>query len=296
MRQLLAIQRCGSFAKAAAALGISQPSLSSAVARLEDQLKVRLFDRTSTGSQLTAIGELIAERAGKVIAESEQIIRDAGLVAGGEAGEICIGVGTALRKPFLSMLVVRLAERYPHLSLRIEVLDQNRLVPLLRARTLDLIICGMGPNVSEDLVATAVLETEAIAVAHPDHPLANERAVSIERFAGFVGGGAALREVTNARLFGQPDDAPVSRYSSNDYEPMLDLALAGRATLVAPLFIAQPYLEDGRLKRIDLDWSFKVSFAAIATRATSYSPMVSRIIGHAIAVGEVLAPARLAEP
>lgn len=296
MRALLAIQRSGSFARAAQDLAMSQPSLSKAVARLEDQLGVRLFDRTAAGSRLTPIGELITERAAKVVAESEQIVRDAALVAGGEAGQICIGVGTAMRPHFLPRFVVRLAEHYPQLVLRIEVLEQERLVPLLNDRTFDLIICAMGPNISGDLVATLVLETHGVAVAHPDHPLARQNRVTVEEFVRHTGAGASLREYSNARLFGQPDSAPVARYTSNDYDSMVDLALAGHATLVAPLFIAEPYLAEGRLTRINLDWNVKVSFAAIATRATSYSPMVGRIIGHAIAVGETLTRRPAATP
>lgn len=288
MRQLLAVQRFGSFAKAAKALGLSQPSLSNAIARLEDQLKVRLFERTPGGSHLTAIGELIAERARKVVAESEQIIRDAELVAGGEAGEIRLGVGTALRKAFLPKLLLRVAEAYPLLTLQVEVLDRDRLLPLLRCRELDLVICSLGSDIApEEIVAAEIITTEGVAVAHPDHPLAREAPIPIERFAEFPAAGAAQTGFTNARLL-ELGDRRISRYRSNDYEPLLELALAGRATLLAPKFVVKPYIASGQLKRLDLDWNYRVSFAALATRATSYSPMVSRIVAHAVAVGAEL--------
>ena len=70
-----------------------------------DQLKIKLLDRSATGSHLTPIGELIAERASKVVRETEQIIRDAALVAGGGAGLLRLGFGSALTEPFTSGLV-----------------------------------------------------------------------------------------------------------------------------------------------------------------------------------------------
>jgi DNA-binding transcriptional LysR family regulator len=290
MRQLLAIQSHGSFAKAAQALGMSQPSLSGAIARLEDQLHVTLLERTAQGSHLTPIGELVAERASKVIAEAEQIVRDAALAAGGEAGAVRVGIGTSLSQNFVPRFVQALASQFPGLSLTIEMLERNRMLPMVKSRELDLIICALG-NALEDpnLVATEVLRSHAVAVAHPGHVLVGERQVSMARFAEFPSAGSGMRGFTNAAVLGvSPDSSRLLQYQANDYAPLLELAVGGHTTLVAPLFVVQPYLDDGRLARIDLDWVFPVSFAAIATRAASYSPIISRIIGLASTIGRSL--------
>ena len=290
MRQLLAIRTHGSFAKAADVLGMSQPSLSTAIARLEDQLKVRLFERTPQGSRLTPIGELIAERSGKVVAEAEQIVRDAALVAGGEAGTVRIGVGTSLKHNFLPRFVLALAAGFPLLSISFQLLDRDRLIPLVKARELDLVICAVGDDIEDEgLIAAEVLTAEALAVAHPGHALVGERRVSRMRFSEFPSAGPALRQFSSPSLLGMPfSEVMLTKYESNDFDPLLELALAGHATLIAPSFVVQPYLESGRLGRIDLDWEYRVSFAAIATRAASYSPIISRIIRHAEAIGAEL--------
>jgi DNA-binding transcriptional LysR family regulator len=286
MRQLVAIQSHGSFAKAARALSMSQPSLSGAMARLEDQLKVRLFERSARGSQLTPVGELMAERARRVIAETEQMVRDAALVAGGEAGELRVGLGSYLVQNFLPRFVRGLAENHPLLSLNIDVLHRSRLVPLLKSRELDLIICAMGDDVvAPDLVATEVFITRAVVVARPDHPLANERQVSMERLADFPAAGSS----NNAALLGWPPDrGQPLQYQSSAAEPLIELALSGRATLICPLFVAQPYLADGRLKRIDAVLDFKVSYAAMSTRASSTSPIINRVVRLATSIGEAM--------
>src|SRR4029079_1471047 len=121
LRQVVAIRKYGSFAKAADALGVSQPNLSKSVARLEDELQLKLFDRTAKGSKLPPIGELIVERADAVIAETRDLARDAALLAGGETGIVRIGCTTALKMPLLQPLVQRIAHRHPGLRVHAEV-------------------------------------------------------------------------------------------------------------------------------------------------------------------------------
>lgn len=83
LRQILAIRDHGSFARAAEALHVAQPALSKSVAKIERELGVTIFTRTSTGSALTPMGEMIADRAERLMAATENLARDAALAAGG---------------------------------------------------------------------------------------------------------------------------------------------------------------------------------------------------------------------
>jgi DNA-binding transcriptional LysR family regulator len=290
MRQLLAVGRYGSIAKASEALGVSQPALSAAIARMEDQLGVPLFERSAQGSRLTPIGELVAQRARKVVAEAEQMIREAALIAGGDGGSIRVGVGSSLREGFLGPFLEALTESYPLLGICVDLRDRSVLIPMLRAREIDLAICAVADEVADDdLVVTNVLTTDGVAVARPEHPLAGRRRVSVAEFAEFASSGVILPQFTNREVLGLPTDGnKLLQYQSNDYEPLIHLALLGRSTLLAPAFVVEPYLRDGRLVQIELDWAFRVSFAALATRTASASPVVSRAIRHAAAVGAAL--------
>ena len=64
--ELLRIADRGSFTRAAAALGVSQPALSNSVAVLEKMLGVRVFDRTRNGATLTEFGRLLAGHAAAI--------------------------------------------------------------------------------------------------------------------------------------------------------------------------------------------------------------------------------------
>ena len=141
LQQVIAVRKYGSFAKAADLLGVSQPNLSKTVARLEDELKLKIFDRTAKGSTLTPIGEMIVERADTVITETRDLARDASLLAGGETGIVRIGCTGGLQAPLLEPLVQGVAKRHPSLSIQAEVASSVRLLPLLEAREVDVVFC-----------------------------------------------------------------------------------------------------------------------------------------------------------
>ncbi|HEY9217217.1 MAG TPA: LysR family transcriptional regulator [Phenylobacterium sp.] len=289
LQQVLAIRKHGSFSKAADALGVSQPNLSKSVARLEDELKVKIFDRTAKGSALTPIGELIVERADAVIAETRDLARDAALLAGGETGIVRIGCTTSLTMPLVTPLVQAAVKKHPGLRVHAEVAASARLLPLLEARELDLVFTGQPPAdpTGSAYVVECILETSAVFVASPAHPLAEERSISIERLAEFRCGGSQSPGSSNARLLGFESDN-LGMYTASHYEILLPLVLSGDAVLLAPAFVVQAYLEGGQMVVLDVEWRLETKFHFATTRAASFSPIVVELRDHARAFGAKL--------
>jgi DNA-binding transcriptional LysR family regulator len=288
LHQVLAVQKYGSFAKAADALGVSQPNLSKNVARLEDELRLRIFDRTAKGSALTPIGELIVERADAVIAETRNLARDAALLAGGETGIVRIGCTPALQTSLMMPLLQRIVSRHPGLRVHLESAVSGRLLPLLEARELDVIFAGATPDALPGAyVVETILEAPAVFVASPSHPLANERAISIARVAEFKCGGSASSGSRNERLLGFESEN-LGMYSASDYEPLLALVLMGVAVLPAPSFIVQPYLQAGKMVALDVQWRFDTKYHFMTTHGASHSPIVKEIREHARVIGDQL--------
>src|SRR5476651_112586 len=95
LRQVVAISTHGSFVKAAADLGISQPTLSKSISRLEDALGLRLFDRSGSGAALTPVGQFVADHAGRIINDTARLEREIELVNAGQVGEVRLGFGTS---------------------------------------------------------------------------------------------------------------------------------------------------------------------------------------------------------
>ncbi len=287
LQQVIAVRKHGSFAKAADALGVSQPNLSKGVARLEDQLKLKIFDRTAKGSVLTPIGELIVERADAVIAETRDLARDASLLAGGETGTVRIGCTTALTMPLLAPLMQRVARRHPGLRVHGETAASARLLPLLGSRDLDVVFTGGTPADPSAYAVESILETPAIFVASPSHPLATERGISIARLADFKCGGSQSPGSSNVGLMGVESEN-LGWYTASHYELILPLVLSGDAVLLAPTFVVQPYLESSAMVILDAQWRYNQKFHFVTTRAASFSPIVTEIREHARAIGNQL--------
>lgn len=288
LRQILAIQQYGSFAKAADALGMAQPSLSKSIARLEDQLKVRIFDRTASGSALTPIGELIVQRAERVLAETRDLVRDAALVAGGEAGLVRMGVSTTLRENVLPRLVVKIAQRHPRLNLEVELNGAHRLLPRLETRELDIVLCAEpidGPDVA--LVYLEVFRAECAIVASPGHPLAQRRGLTVKDLSEWRCAGTLVKGFRNAEILGF-DHENFAAYAANDYDALLPLVCAGHAILPAPVYIVAPLVSAGRLVRLDVDWRREVGFGSLTTQAVSISPVLGKIARYAVEIGAEL--------
>ena len=293
MRQVVAIHRLGSFAKAAEALGMSQPALSRSISRLEDELGVKIFERSSVGSELTPAGELVLERLERVIADTETLARDAALFAGGDAGRVRIGVSVALRGDFLQRFMLRLAEAHPKLRVHVELNGRAALLPLLASRELDVIFTLSAQDGADaNYVLTRLLDVELVAVASPTHPLAGAPHISFEAFTAYRHAGPPPK--LTSPFFGPVAGDLEPFYTANDYEAILPLVIAGVTTMMAPTFVVGPLIDAGQLVRLDVDIDIDMALIALATRASATAPIVHKITDHALAVIRTLRLGRLA--
>jgi DNA-binding transcriptional LysR family regulator len=287
LRQILAIRDHGSFARAAAALNMAQPALSESMARLEDELRLTIFTRTSSGSNLTPMGEMIAERAERVMAATRNLTRDAALIAGGDAGAVRLGIGTLLKDTLLPSLLLKIVEEHPRLRLEIEFGATHRLLPLVESRELDLVMCwAAAPSA---LAYVEALRAEVIFVGAPTHPFASERRISIDRLAEFPCAGPNTPCFTPSTFLGRPSATEtLDAYTASDFEALMPLVYAGHATLMAPSFFVQRALHAGELVRFDVDWTGATSFGCYTTQAASFSPILAEITRYAVELGEAI--------
>jgi len=171
LRQVLAIMEYGSLNKAASALRISQPTLSRSIARLEDQLGVQLFERTTQSTVPTVFGRQLAERSARVIREVGNVGRWIQLMGEGGAGAIRIGVGAVPHSVLLPTALSRLVRRFPKLRVDLVVEMPPALYERLRARDLDIVIGGMSQAADhKELHTSALFRSEYVTVCAPDHP------------------------------------------------------------------------------------------------------------------------------
>jgi DNA-binding transcriptional LysR family regulator len=161
---LAAVVEAGSFVRAATALGVTQPAVSRAIARLEARIGVRLLDRTTRSLNLTADGRRLYEEISPLLSS----ISEAVTLASGSStivrGRLRVNIDPIFSSLLLAPHVARFLDRYPEVSL--ELLTRTELGDLA-SEGFDLAIRFVEPPASSSLVARKLLETRVVTVAAP---------------------------------------------------------------------------------------------------------------------------------
>ena len=132
----LTVVQCRSMAKAAQALGVSQPAVSRVIADLEQALGVRLVDRSARGVEPTVYGGALLKRSVAAFDELKQGIRDIEFLSDRTTGEVRIGAPVQLAG-FVAAAISRFTRRYPRVGCRLITGGDYR---ALEEREVDLVI------------------------------------------------------------------------------------------------------------------------------------------------------------
>ena len=119
LRYLVALVDHGHFGRAAEACHVSQPTLSTQIKKLEEQLGVTLFERTNRSVRVTDHGEEVVARARQILIDVEAILGVGRRVSGPLAGAFSLGVIPTLGPYLLPWLVPALTREYPDLRLAV---------------------------------------------------------------------------------------------------------------------------------------------------------------------------------
>jgi DNA-binding transcriptional LysR family regulator len=155
---LSTVVQWGSMAKAAADLGVSQPSVSEAIANLEAALHVRLLDRSSRGVEPTMYAQALLKRGRVVFDELQQGIQDIEFLSDPTTGEVTIGCPEALMAGFVPAVIDRLLQQYPQVVIRVVHAESGTLeFRELRERKIDLMLGRVSGPVSDDELDAEIL-------------------------------------------------------------------------------------------------------------------------------------------
>ena len=164
-KYVITVAECKSFSKAAGKLFISQPSLSQYIQTLEEQLGVRLFDRTTNPLNLTPAGELYVETARQILQLGEQLTRQLSDMANLIEGKITIGASPYRCKYIVPNVLQIFQKKYPNVSVMLIEKGRAEVQDLLMKGSID--ICLTNPPLKEGAFEYQPLITEEILLALP---------------------------------------------------------------------------------------------------------------------------------
>lgn len=171
------------FGKAAAASFVSQPTLSTQIRKLEEELGVALVERAPRNVMLTPAGREVAARARRVIADVEQMREAARRSQDPEAGKVTLGLFPTLGPYLLPHVVPAIRARFPQLELLLVEEKSDVLLERLQQGRLDAALLAL--PVGDDQLHVEFLFEEPFVLAVPEtHPLAGHDALSMSDLSG----------------------------------------------------------------------------------------------------------------
>ena len=174
VRHAQALAQHGSISRAAAALGIAQPTLSRSIKDLEIRVGLVLFTRHRHGVQATDFGHVFLKQAALVAAQVADLEREVALARGLQSGEVTLGAGAYAAEALLPRCIRRFTGDHPGIRLRLQMDSPDVLGRSLRSRAIDIAVAE-GSVLEQDpdleLVGRLLPPIKAYFVARSKHPL-----------------------------------------------------------------------------------------------------------------------------
>ncbi|CAI0777748.1 LysR family transcriptional regulator [Serratia quinivorans] len=252
IRAFVQAVQAGSFSRAAEQLGLSRSTVGKAVARLEQRLQVRLFQRTTRSLSLTDEGQLFYDDCLKALAALEAAESQLAARARKPEGRLRVSLPVLFGQKWVMPPLLALADRYP--QLQIEALFSNRAADLAE-EGIDLAVRIGSPGDAAAITARQLGEQQQILCAAPAYlkrqgqPGRLAELVQHQAIGMLRDGRSQLWHLLDEQ--GKPQRLlPPTRLRLGNMEAVLSAACAGQGIAMLPRWLAHDALTTGTLREI----------------------------------------------
>jgi len=145
----LVLAETGSFRRTAAQVHLSQSAVSGVIARLEDALGTRLFDRTTRSVHLTAAGQVFVEQAKLLNAQTHEAVQRVLHITQIQSGKVSLAALPSLAATVVPRVMARYAEQHPEIALQLHDTLSGPAFDLVRAGTVDFALTAANPDYAD---------------------------------------------------------------------------------------------------------------------------------------------------
>ena len=285
LKYLVALADLRHFGKAADACFVSQPTLSTQIRKLEDELGVVLVERAPRKMMLTAAGLDVVQRARRIVADVEQMREAARRSRDPESGTLRLGVFPTLGPYLLPHVVPTLRARFPQLELLLVEEKSDELLQRLREGKLDAALLAL-PLHDDQLHAEFLFEEPFVLAAPQQHPLARRSALDAAELSDetllLLEDGHCLRDqaLDVCRLSGAREK---SGFRATSLETLRQMVAAGvGVTLLPALSVHEPIAQPANIRLVPFRGTAPSRRIALVWRKSSALDAFLHQLGDAI--------------
>ncbi|NQX86950.1 MAG: LysR family transcriptional regulator [Flavobacteriaceae bacterium] len=235
---VLAVAEHQNFTKAAEKCFVTQPTLSMQIQKLEDQLDVKIFDRSKKPIELTEIGKKIVSQAKNIVNEADRIQDIVDQQKGFIGGEFKLGIIPTVMPTLLPMFLKTFIKRYPQVKLKIEELTTEEIIQRINDGNLDAAIAAT-PLQNEDIKERVLYFEPFVAYIPKHHRLHSDAKINLNDLdisdMLLLEDGHCLREgVINLCKSLKQSDADKFQLESGSIETLVKLSNDGHGMTLLP--------------------------------------------------------------
>ncbi len=145
----LVLAETGSFRRTATQVHLSQSAVSGVIARLEEALATRLFDRTTRSVHLTAAGQVFVEQAKLLNAQTQEAVQRVLHITQVQTGKVSLAALPSLAATVVPRVMARFAAQYPQIALQLHDTLSGPAFDLVRAGTVDFALTAANPDYAD---------------------------------------------------------------------------------------------------------------------------------------------------
>ncbi|WP_299082846.1 LysR family transcriptional regulator [uncultured Ruegeria sp.] len=235
IRYFLAVVEYRNFTHAARAMNVSQPSLTTAIRKLEDRLGGRLFLRDRAGCSLTPLGAVVLPYLKEVLQQTQKAMVDAKRYVRLEGIPISVGVSEGIGQFKIANAIARYQARAPEINFEIIIDKQNALLNGLREGRFDIAITNA--DAASELYQAEPLYSETYrVVVSSTHPISQRKTVNLDVLAGneaLARVDCDMREVLFSFCADRGNTMNFT-HRSNRVDWLLELVRLGRGFVILP--------------------------------------------------------------
>mgnify|MGYP006283312535 FL=1 len=230
------------FSKAAELCYVSQPTLSTQIRKLEEELDVQLVERSPRKVMLTEVGEEVVERARAMLAEADSIKAIARRSKDPHSGTLRIGIFPTLAPYFLPHVVPEIRRQFPRLTLRLFEEKTEDVITMLRQGRLDAGLLAL-PVDDDQLTARSLFEEPFVLAVPEAHALGTKKTITLEDLENqellLLEDGHCLREqaLEVCQLSGAHEKLD---FHATSMETLRQMVAAGTGITLMPVMAVKP--------------------------------------------------------